>query len=305
MSLRAAILAAFAVVSCLLIVGMIALLSGGSPSARPVVVPRARPVSNHAVRSPARPTAPAQVWAIGDGAAGTPASRTVAARIVAARPDRVLYLGDVYEAGTRSEFRRNFAVPYKPLLHRMAPTPGNHDWPDHRVGYDPFWRSVTGKPTPPWYSFEIGGWHVLSLNSETAGDPDQMRWLRSRIASLSGTCTLAFWHRPRFSAGPHGDQPDLAPLWNALVGHATLVVSGHDHDFQRLKPIDGITQLVDGSGGRSHYLVRHADRRLAFGDDTHYGALRLNLAPGRARIAFITAGGKVLDHSSVRCTPGA
>jgi hypothetical protein len=245
------------------------------------------------------------VWAIGDGAAGTPASRKVAARIVAARPDRVLYLGDVYESGTRSQFRRNFATPYRTLLHRMAPTPGNHEWPEHQVGYDPFWRSVTGAPTPPWYSFEIGGWHVLSLNSETAGDPDQLRWLRSRIASLSGTCTLAFWHRPRFSAGLHGDQPDLAPLWDALVGHATLVLSGHDHDFQRLKPIQGLTQLVSGSGGRSHYRVRRADPRLAFSDDTHYGALRLYLAPGHARIAFISARGAVLDRSSVGCRTGA
>ena len=305
MRLRAAALVAFAIVSCLLIVGMIALLSGGSPSARPIVVPRAKSVSNHAFRSAAHPVAPAQVWAIGDGAAGTPASRKVAARIVAARPDRVLYLGDVYESGTRSQFRRNFATPYRTLLHRMAPTPGNHEWPEHQVGYDPFWRSVTGAPTPPWYSFEIGGWHVLSLNSETAGDPDQLRWLRSRIASLSGTCTLAFWHRPRFSAGLHGDQPDLAPLWDALVGHATLVLSGHDHDFQRLKPIQGLTQLVSGSGGRSHYRVRRADPRLAFSDDTHFGALRLSLAPGRARIAFISARGAVLDRSSVGCRTGA
>jgi hypothetical protein len=216
----------------------------------------------------------------------------------------VLYLGDVYEAGSPTDFRTHFASIYRPLLKRMAPTPGNHEWPTHRSGYDPFWRSVTGAATPPWYALDVGGWHVISLNSETAGDAGQLSWLKRRLALYgSGNCTLAFWHRPRFSAGPHGDQADLAPLWNALRGHARLVLSGHDHDLQRMRPIEGITQVVSGAGGRHRYAV-HRDRRLAFADDSHFGALRLRLSPGQARLAFVTADGRVLDRSAVRCATG-
>jgi hypothetical protein len=263
--------------------------------------PAPEPTANHAFVSPPRPAAPAEVWAVGDGS-GTSASRALAARIARARPDHVLYLGDVYERGTADEFRANFARVYGSLVRRMAPTPGNHDWPNHRTGYDPYWRSVTGAPTPPWYALTIGGWRVLSLNSETPADAAQLRWLRRQLASARGTCTLAFWHRPRFSAGRHGDQVDVQPLWNAVRGRAPLVVSGHDHDLQRMRPIGGTTQLVSGAGGRSHYGVDEGDPRLAFSDDRRDGALRLRLRPGRALAEFVALDGSVLDRSSTSCS---
>jgi hypothetical protein len=264
----------------------------------------ASPVVNEAFPSAPRPAAPAELWAVGDGAAGTHVARRLARRIVDADPSRLLYLGDVYETGTSSEFNQRFAGIYRPLLRRTAPTPGNHEWPAHRSGYDPFWRSITGASTPPWYAFDIGGWHLLSLNSQTPADPDQLRWLQRQLAANGpGTCTVAFWHRPRFSAGLHGDQPDLALLWEAVLGHATLVLSGHDHDLQRLHPIGGVTELVVGAGGRDHYPVHRRDPRVAFADDRHFGALRLRLAPGRAQLAFISVGGRVLDCSAVRCRP--
>jgi hypothetical protein len=267
-------------------------------------IPAARPVANRAFPSALQPRAPAELWAVGDGAAGTRAARRLAERIVRAHPARLLYLGDVYETGTALEFKRRFARIYAQLLTRTDPTPGNHEWPAHRTGYDPFWRSVTGAPTPPWYAFDIGGWKVLSLNSQTPKDADQLRWLQRQLRSDGhGTCTIAFWHRPRFSAGKHGDQPDLDLLWEAVRGHARLVLSGHDHDLQRLRPITGVTQLVVGAGGRDHYPVHQRDRRLAFSDDRHFGALRLRLAPGHAQLAFISVGGAVLDRSAVRCRP--
>ena len=263
--------------------------------------PPAEPAANHAFASAGRPDAPADLWALGDGAAGTPAARAVAARITAARPERVLYLGDVYESGSPTDFAQHFRQVYGPLVRRMNPTPGNHEWPSHEQGYDPFWQHVTHEPTPPWYSIEIGGWRLLSLNSETPDDPGQLRWLRRRMAARSGTCTLAFWHRPRYSAGSHGDQEDIEPLWDLVRGHAALVLNGHDHDYQRLRPIDGVTEIVAGAGGRSHYPVNPDDSRVGFGDDRHYGALRLRLSPGRVRIAFVTASGRVLDRTVVGC----
>jgi hypothetical protein len=265
--------------------------------------PPARPVPNHAFPSPTARDARAVIWAVGDGADGSDGARAVAKLIGRDRPDRVLYLGDVYESGSADEFRTNFEPVYGRLARIMAPTPGNHDWGAHRDGYDPYWRAQTRAPTPPWYAFRQGGWRILSLNSEAphgAGSA-QLRWLESVLRGDRGTCTLAFWHRPLQSAGEHGDQEDVRPLWEALRGHATLVLNGHDHDLQRLRPVDGLTQLVAGAGGRSHYAIDAGDERLAFADDEHDGAVRMELRPGRARLSFVGVDGAVLDRSSVGC----
>jgi len=270
----------------------------------PRTAPPASLVANLAFGSAARPQAPARVWAVGDGAIDTAAARAVARRIAADRPSRMLYLGDVYERGTAADFRRNFRAVYGRLADITAPTPGNHDWPAHRDGYDPFWQAQTGQATPPWYAFRIGGWRLISLNSQVDHAPGspQLRWLRREVAKENGTCTIAFWHRPRTSAGRHGDQPDVAPLWDALRGHATLVLSGHDHDLQRFAPVSGLTQLVVGAGGKSHYGLGD-DPRLAFGDARADGALRLSLRPGSAKLDFISSAGRTLDDALRTCRP--
>lgn len=263
---------------------------------------------------PSTSAANAVVWAIGDGADGGAAAKAVAARIRASRVDRLLYLGDVYAPGsskllhgghTAADFRERYGSVYGSLASRTAPTPGNHDWPWRGEGYEPFWRHARGRPVPAYYAFQIGGWQLLSLNSQAPHGPGsrQLQWL-TRQAKSRGTCRLAFWHRPRFSGGRHGDQKDVASLWNALVGHASLVITGHDHDMQRFRSIDGITELVSGAGGHSRYRLRPDPRRV-FGDGTQNGALRIHLRPARANLAFVAADGRVLDSSVVRCHPVA
>jgi hypothetical protein len=284
------------------LVGFLAASTGlGLAFIGPRDAPAPRPTANTAFGSPRAPRAPAVVWAVGDGADGSAAARRVAARIADDRPDRVLYLGDVYERGSAQEFRNNFSSVYGRLTRRMAPTPGNHDWPAHVSGYDRYWQSVTGAKTPPWYAFEIGGWQLLSLNSETPGDANQLRWLRRRLLRTPGSCTIAFWHRPRFSAGEHGDQPDVAPLWDAVRGRAAIVLSGHDHDLQRMRPRSGTVQLVSGAGGHERYDVDADDPRLAFGTDQVDGALRMALRPGMAQISFVAPDGPPLDEATVPC----
>lgn len=132
---------------------------------------------------------------------------------------------------------------------------------------------------------------------------EQTDWLQREVAG-SGTCRLAFWHEPRFSAGTvHGDQPDVDPLWRSLRGKAALVVNAHEHDMQRMKPRDGIVEFVTGAGGHGdRYHVVGSDARLAFSDDDHDGALRIRLRPGRARLDFVATDGTVLDSSTVRCS---
>lgn len=255
----------------------------------------------HAPRERSR----AVVWAVGDGGDGGGAARKVARRIAKGRPDWLLYLGDVYEGSGLGEYRRNYGRVYGRLARITAPTPGNHEWPSHRTGYDRYWKRVRGTRPPAYYAFSLAGWRILSLNSEVAHGrrSRQVRWLRNELRRRGGTCTLAFWHRPRYSAGTHGDQRDTAPLWRALRGHAALVLNGHDHDLQRFRRRDGIVELVAGAGGHGRYPVDRGRKGLAFGDDGHYGALRLVLRSGRATFAFVSAGGRRLDSGRVRCRP--
>ena len=184
-----------------------------------------------------------------------------------------------------------------------APVSGNHDARSQSSGYDPYWRRAHGRTPPDWYRFSAGGWTLLALDSEAAHQRGsaQERWLRRQLRGR-GTCRIAFWHRARLSAGSHGDQDDMAPLWDALRGHATIVLSGHDHDLQRFRPAGGLTQFVAGAGGRGLYPLR-ADRRLAFGNDSTFGALRLQLRRGSARWAFVSAAGRTLDRGRLRCRP--
>jgi hypothetical protein len=264
--------------------------SSGPPVQPPAAVAAAGP-SRHAV-----------VWAVGDGADGSEDGRRVAARIAAGHPDRLLYLGDVYDKGTRGDFAGNYADTYGRLAAKTAPTPGNHDWPNHDTGYDPYWRRALHRTLGPWYRFSAGGWEILSLNSEASHKrrSAQVRWLSAQVRA-PGTCRIAFWHRPRYSAGTHhGDQDDVQPLWDVLRGHAAIVLGGHEHDMQRFRPIDGITEFVAGAGGAGRYSLRDDDR-LAFGDADAFGALRLDLRPGSATYAFVDTAGRVLDRGTIRC----
>ncbi len=265
----------------------------------------ARPVPNRAFTSDEDPRRPALVWAVGDTDA-TPGGAALAERVVAADPDRFLYLGDVYEEGSPEEFERRYAANYGALDDRAAPTPGNHEWPARAEGYDPYWERATGEPTPHWYAFDIGGWRIVSLNSEAAAGrrSAQLDWLRQEVRRTDvGTCRIAVWHRPLESAGEHGDQPDTEPFHDALRGHASISLHGHDHDSQRLRPLGGIHAYVVGAGGRMPlYPVDGADDRVRFGDHEHFAGLRMRLRPGRARLAFVAASGELLDRSRVRCS---
>lgn len=248
----------------------------------------------------------AEVWAVGDGAEDRPAARKVGRLIERSRPDRVLYLGDVYPTGTAEEFAENYAPIFGPVAEITAPTLGNHEAPNAEEGYEPYWEGVHGVPPPSYYAFRTAGWQLLSLNSEIDfySDSEQVAWLERKVAG-GGNCRLAFWHRPRYNAGSrHGDDKRLEALWEVLAGRARLIVNAHDHNMQRIKRRRGITQLVSGAGGKSLYPIDSDYAGLAFGNDRRFGALRLRLRRGRAAYAFVSAGGKKLDSGVVRCRAG-
>jgi hypothetical protein len=271
-----------------------AVLAGAGPAGIP-------PNASRFVES--GPAHRAEVWAVGDGANGGPAGGGVARMIAAADPDRFLYLGDVYQSGTAEEFASNYAPTFGQLDEVAAPTIGNHESSNADQGYRPYWTAVTGRPTPPYYAFRVAGWQIFSLNSQIdhGTGSEQLDWLRSKTRRPS-RCRIAFWHRPRFSAGTeHGDAPDIAPLTDALRGEARLILNGHEHNMQRVALPGGLTELVAGAGGSELTEIDPGYGRLRFGSDRRYGAVRLRIRPGRAAYAFVIPGGKVIDHGVVRC----
>ena len=238
------------------------------------------------------------MWAVGD--ANPPNSARVARLIRRTDPDRILYLGDVYPEGTRDDFER-WAKPWRPARPADGADARQPRVGEAREGYEPFWRDVTGETPPTYYKFRAGGWDILSVNGEHSDWRSVENWLSDQ-ASSGGDCRIAFWHRPAYSAGKYKRGDERArEFWDALEGAARIVVNGHDHNMQRMRARNGIVQFIAGAGGRYRHNVDEDNRRLAFGDDDHFGALRLDLAPGTARWRFVTARGRVLDRGSLGC----
>ncbi len=143
-----------------------------------------------------------------------------------------------------------------------------------------------------------------------AGSP-QDTWLRDDLRRSRAKCTLAYWHHPRFSSGPHGNDPNLITLWQALyVAGAEIVLSGHDHDYERFRPqtpdgvLDrarGIQEFVVGTGGRSLFPFSGLAANSAVRDDNTYGVLRLRLAPGRYSFRLLPVLGTFTDSGGGVC----
>jgi acid phosphatase type 7 len=248
----------------------------------------------------------AVVWAVGDAATPGPAADRIAALVRRGRPDRFLYLGDVYETGSAADFRRWYHPRFGRLARITEPTIGNHEWAKRFTGYYRYWAGQKGRKYPPWSKTRIAGWEIINLNSQAPHGTNsaQVRWLESALTG-PGDCRIAFWHRPRYSSGAYAGAADLNPFWNRLSGHARIVLSGHDHNLQRHRPQRGLTQYVIGAGGRPRYRLHGGFRStLAWGRDNINGALRMVLQPRRALLELRGPGGHVLDRSHATCTPG-
>ncbi len=272
--------------------------------------------------TPAAGTSPAQgqpyvLAAGGDGASGEPNAANVTGLIAAWNPNLFLYLGDVYEDGSPTEFY-NW---YKPNTYFgrfrsiTNPTIGNHEYTGSTApGYFDYWDNI-----PHYYSFDVSGWHLISLDSnsafgQTLASSPQYQWLTQDLAAHAGQCTIAYYHHPVNNVGPEGDTPAMDSIWARMAqSGVTLALNGHDHNYQRWVPLDGagnpsasgITEFVVGSAGHGLQQFVRSDSRLAFGYDangTGFGALRLELNAHGAAFAFVNTQGTVLDSGVVPCT---
>ena len=263
---------------------------------------------------------PIVLAAAGDGASGEPNAQGATDLIASWNPNLMLYLGDVYEKGSPTEFDNWYGGPttyYGRFRAITNPTIGNHEYEGAVApGYFDYWDNV-----PHYYSYTIGSWHFVSLDStsqygQTATGTPQVSWLANDLALNTAPCTIVYFHHPVFSVGPNGDNSRLNTIWSMLATSAVdLVLAGHDHDYQRWVPLDGsgnpspggITQFVVGTGGHGVQAFARTDARLAAGFDTSpgaIGALRLQLSDGLAGYDFTNSAGTVLDSGSIACQPG-
>ena len=233
----------------------------------------------------------------------------------------VFTVGDhAYEAGTPIEFAACYEPSWGRHKSRTRPSPGNHDYlTPGASAYFAYFGARAGDASKGYYSYDLGSWHVIVLNSNCSdiggcgpGSP-QEQWLRADLAAHPTACTLAYWHHPRFSSGPNGGEAAVEAFWQALYEyHADVVLSGHDHGYERFAPqkpngepdsVDGLRQFVVGTGGGSHHqfeapAIANSEVR---NDDT-FGVLKLTLRSGSYEWQFIPVTGKTfVDSGAGRC----
>jgi hypothetical protein len=232
----------------------------------------------------------------------------------------VAALGDtVYPDGSPDEYRQCYEPSWGRHLFRTRPAVGNHEY--HTAGasgYFDYFGEVAGDPERGWYSYGLGSWDVVVLNSncDEIGGCDagsaQEQWLRSVLQS-SGRCSIAYMHHPRFSSGVHGDDDSLVDLWGAFEDYGVdVVLAGHDHDYERFAPLTasgdlagpaGVQSFVVGTGGTWLRPIDGNRRRgseIAL-DDVH-GVLVLDLHDADYEWRFVDTSGAVLDSGRRPCS---
>ena len=233
----------------------------------------------------------------------------------------VFTLGDhAYEAGTPIEFAACYEPSWGRHKSRTRPSPGNHDYlTPSASGYFEYFGPAAGDPDRGYYSYGLGAWHIIVLNSNCSdvggcgpGSP-QERWLRADLAAHPAACTLAYWHHPRFSSGAQGNEADVIAFWQALYEHgAEIVLGGHDHVYERFAPqkpngepdpVGGVRQFVVGTGGATRHRfdgppAANSESR----DDDTFGVLKLTLHPTSYEWRFIPVAGRTFtDSGRGRC----
>jgi hypothetical protein len=227
-------------------------------------------------------------------------------------PGTVFTTGDnAYPDGTPEDFSNCYQPSWGRHKDRTYPSPGNHDYhiPDG-AGYFEYFGARAGEPGKGYYSYDLGAWHIIVLNSNIpvkSGTP-QEEWLRADLAAHPAVCTLAYWHYPRFSSGAqHGSNASMQPLWQALYDHgADVVLAGHEHIYERFAlqdprgvadPERGIRQFLVGSGGRSHYDIGNPIANSEVRNNDTDGVLQLTLHPTSYSWEFIPVAGKTFTDS--------
>jgi hypothetical protein len=193
---------------------------------------------------------------------------------------------------------------------------GNHEYITNATGYEEYFGRSSTPDGTTYYSFELGTWHLIALDSNCWAVPcgpgsPQYEWLKSDLQAATsrgdGICQVAYFHHPRFSSGLHGDNRFVSPLWRLLYTYGVdVVLNGHDHSYERFAPMTplgeadrkaGVREFIVGTGGAEHYPIRdvqpHSQRRNG---DT-FGLLELTLHPDAYDWRFVPMKGATFTDS--------
>jgi len=242
------------------------------------------------------------------------------AKLIERIPGTVFAAGDLaYERGIAKEFKNCYDPSWGRFKDRTKPALGNHEYARHSAtGYFEYWGEQAGPPDQGFYSYDLGSWHIVVLNTNCfekgvggcGTDSPQESWLKGDLAKHPDACILAYGHHPLNSSGvkkKHAMHPELRPLWEDLyAAHADVVLAGHEHFYERVAPQDpqgnpdparGIRQIIVGTGGRQHDEIGTPIRNSEVREAGTYGVLKLTLAPGKYNWEFLPAEGQTFRDS--------
>ncbi|MEO8192936.1 MAG: Ig-like domain-containing protein [Gemmatimonadales bacterium] len=256
-------------------------------------------------------------WAAGDIADCTNNNDEATARLLDGTTGTVAVLGDnAYENGSTTDYNNCYQPTWGRHKSRTMPSVGNHEYQTANAsGYFGYFGAAAGDPTKGYYSYNAGDWHIVVLNSNIARDATsaQIGWLRSDLVANTKSCTLAYWHHPRFSSGSsHGNDATQQAFWDVLYEfNAEVILNGHEHNYERFAPQNpsavadasrGIREFVVGTGGRGHYALGTVKANSVVFDSTSFGVLKMILSNGSYTWQFMPiAGNTFTDSGSGTC----
>jgi acid phosphatase type 7 len=247
-----------------------------------------------------------------DGRQGEPT-----AKLLDAIAGTVFTAGDhAYPKGTAREFIECYSLTWGRHRHRTRPAPGNHDYDSAQAApYFSYFGANAGPPGRGYYTYNLGAWHIIALNSNinaSSWGARQEDWLRKDLAENPAKCTLTYWHHPFFSSGSeHGNSPHMLKLFKILYRHGvSAVISGHDHIYERFAPqnpdgksdVKGIRQFIAGTGGAPLYKIGTIKPNSEVRNTTAHGVIKFTLNPASYDWEFIPiAGQNFRDRGSTPC----
>jgi hypothetical protein len=230
----------------------------------------------------------------------------------------VFTAGDnAYPKGRQSDFLRCYDPTWGRHLKRTRPVPGNHDYGSPNAGpYFAYFAANAGPAGRGYYSYDLGAWHIVALNSNREAKSwgaAQERWLDDDLKANPAACTLAYWHHPRFSSGnKHGNHPYMGNLFKILYDHGVeLVISGHDHIYERFAPQNpagkadplSVRQFIAGTGGASLYKIGTIKPNSEERNTTAHGVLKFTLLAKSYVWEFIPIPGQTSrDRGTAQCS---
>jgi hypothetical protein len=230
----------------------------------------------------------------------------------------IFTLGDhAYPNGTAKQLEECYGPTWGRHKARTRPTIGNHDLLTGRgQPYFDYFGENAGPKGRGYYSYDLGAWHIIALNGTATVDAKspQASWLREDLVSHPTDCVLAYWHMPLFSSGPHGGTPEMKEVWKILYeAGADIVVSSHDHVYERFAPMDangkvdpqhGIREFLVGTGGAGVYKFKKIVANSEVHDNTTYGVLKFTMSKGHYAWQFIPMAGQTFtDSGAAACSP--